>query len=469
MWKRSRRRDMADVNAYTARRLNEMARSLGILAKSCQDDMGGGRGLTREDALAAMQMSAAMVCEGCSRCNLYRDSEKGDSYYLYYLLRAFEHKGQVDFEDMPRFFLETCRRREDYLTQLNRNLGRATMNLEWKNRFLESRDTVMVQFRELAAILEEFACQMEHAKDITNIKGEAVRRMFRLHHMAVENLLLLEYENLRREAYLTVRTTNGKCVTARDAAELLGRAMGGKGWYAPKDTWSLVTRKAATVRFSEAGSYRMMYGVARKPREGEAVSGDNFTYSENTPGQVIMSLSDGMGSGGQACEESRRVVELTQQLLETGFSARAALKMVNTVFLLTGAEQHPATVDLCCVDLHTGVLEAMKLGAVATFVLGEKGAELLEAHEAPAGVFQTVEPILLSRKLWDGEKIIMVTDGVLDACPGVDKEAGLQEYIEGMGQQSVQEMADDILRFANSHKSGPGDDMTVLAAGIWKR
>lgn len=104
MWKRVKRRDMADVNAYTAKRLNEMARSLGILAKSCQDDIDGEKGLTREDALAAMQMSAAMVCEGCSRCNLYSDSEKEDSYYLYYLLRAFEHKGQVDFEDMPRFF-----------------------------------------------------------------------------------------------------------------------------------------------------------------------------------------------------------------------------------------------------------------------------------------------------------------------------------------------------------------------------
>lgn len=112
------------------------------------------------------------------------------------------------------------------MTQLNRNLGRATMNLEWKNRFLESRDTVTVQFRELAMILEEFACQMEQATDITNAKGEAVRRLFRMHHMSVENMLLLEYENVRREAYLTVRTTNGKCVTARDAAELLGRAMG---------------------------------------------------------------------------------------------------------------------------------------------------------------------------------------------------------------------------------------------------
>ena len=32
MWKRNRRRDMADVNIYTAERLNEMARSLGELA-----------------------------------------------------------------------------------------------------------------------------------------------------------------------------------------------------------------------------------------------------------------------------------------------------------------------------------------------------------------------------------------------------------------------------------------------------
>ena len=95
MWKRTRpRRDMADVNVYTAGRLNEMARSLGLLARSCTDHMNEEKGLTRDDALAAMQMSAAMVCGDCSRCNLYSDSEKEDSYYLYYLLRAFEQKGR---------------------------------------------------------------------------------------------------------------------------------------------------------------------------------------------------------------------------------------------------------------------------------------------------------------------------------------------------------------------------------------
>ena len=126
-----------------------------------------------------------------------------DSYYLYYLLRSFEQKGRVEYEDMPRLFLEACRNKEEYLAQLNRNLGRATMNLEWKNRFLESRDTVMVQFRELAVMLEEFAGQMSRAADITDQKEDAVRRLFRLHQIAVDNMLLLEHEKRYREAYVT--------------------------------------------------------------------------------------------------------------------------------------------------------------------------------------------------------------------------------------------------------------------------
>lgn len=469
MLRKMKRRDMADVNVYTAGRLSEMARSLGLLAKSCMDSMNEEKGLTREDALAAMQMSAAMVCGDCSRCNLYSDSQKEDSYYLYYLLRAFEQKGHVDYEDMPRLFLESCRKKSEYMGQLNRNLGRATMNLEWKNRFLESRDTVMVQFRELAVILEEFAHQMEQATDITAQKEDGVRRLFRLHHMVVENMLLLEYENRQREAYLTVRTSGGRCVTAKDAAELFGQAVGGGNWYAPPDTRTLVTRQSAVIRFTEAGDYRMIYGVARISKDGEGICGDNYTYSGNIPGQVVMSLSDGMGSGETASEESRKVVELTQQLLETGFSARAALKMVNTILMLTGVEQHPATLDLCCVDLHTGVLEAMKLGAVATFILSGETVEVLEAGEVPAGVFSSVEPVLLSRKLWDGDRIVMVTDGVLDACPGEDKELSLKEYIEGMVIKSPQDMAERILRFACQENGVARDDMTVLAAGIWKR
>ena len=462
-------RDMEGIHVYTARKLSDMAGSLERLAKAFDREKGAGGKLSREDGLAALQIAGAMVCGDCSRCNLYSDSEKEESYYLYYLLRAFEQKGIVDYDDMPRLFRETCKRQEDYVGQLNRNLGRATMNLTWKSRFLESRDAVITQFRELAVILEEFARQMEEAVDVTDEMEAAVRKNFLRHHMIIDHMLILEYDNKHREAFLTVRTNNGRCVMARDAGEFLGQAVGKRNWIAARDSRAVINRQFSTVRFIEEGAYRVMWGVARAAKDGETVSGDNYTFSQNMPGQVIMSLSDGMGSGETAEQESRRVVELAEQLLEAGYTPRATLKLVNTVLLLAGEEQHPATVDLCCIDLYTGVLEAMKLGAVATYVLDGGGVEILEASEAPAGAFGQVEPVLLSRKLWEDCQVIMVSDGVLEALPGEDKEQVMKEYLEDADIRNPQELAEDILEFAASFSGENRDDMTVLAAGIWKR
>ena len=467
--RRKEKRRICDVNYYTARRLGDMADSLSRLAKAFDDEIESERQLSREDGLAAMQTSAAMVCEGCSKCNLYADSEKEDSYYLYYLLRAFEQKGHIDGDDMPQMFQASCRKKDQYLGQLNRNLGRATMNLSWKNRFMESRDAVVVQFREMSMILEEFSHQMDQAKDVTEDYEADLRRVFRRAHMVIQNLLILEYENGQRETYITVRTTNGRCMTSREAAGLVGQVIDHSFWSPAKDSRAIITRQYATVRFVEDGSYHMLCGASRVPKQGESLSGDNYTFIESQGSQVVMSLSDGMGSGEQADRESRQVVELTEQLLEAGFSARSALKLVNTVLLLAGREQHPATLDLGCVDLHTGVLESMKLGAVPTFIIGEDGVEMLEAGEVPMGVMTAVEPELMSKKLWDGSRIIMVSDGVLDALPGDDKEQVLKEYLESVEDMPPQELADQILEFAASFIPAARDDMTALVAGIWKR
>ena len=461
--------DMADVNVYTAKRLNDMANSLGELARACTDELSAEQGLTKEDGIAALETAAAMVCAGCNKCIVYPGKEQDNQYYLQYLIRAFEQKGSVDYGDMPRFFLESCKRREEYLAHLNRGLGRATMNLAWKNRFLESRDAIIVQFKELAVILEEFSHQVEHATDITPEWEEEIRRAFRKNHIVIEKMLLLEYENQQREAYLTMRTLNGRCVTVKEAAEILEDAMEEGEWTVAPDGRTLVTRAADTIRFVEKGDYQIIYGAAKAVKTGEEISGDNYTFGQVQPGQAIMSLSDGMGSGKIAEEESRQVIELTQRLLEAGFSTRAALKMVNTVLLLTGLTQHPATLDLCCIDLKTGIMEAMKLGAAATYIRSERGVERLEAGEVPMGILSPVEPVLLSKKLWDDNRIIMVSDGVLDALPADDKELMLQEFIAGMPIKNPQDMADRILLFARSFTESAADDMTVLTAGIWKR
>lgn len=469
MWRyKPDRRGTEELNGYTARRLNEMAMSLSSLARSCTDEDGAGRSLTREDGLTAMKNAADLVCGGCGCCPIYSEGTREDGYFLYYLIRAFEQKGRVDGEDMPRFFLESCGRSREYIEQINRSLGRATMNLAWKNRFLESRDTVVVQFRELAVILEEFARRMEEAGDVTPQGERMLRWMFRMKRIRLSRPLILEYESGKRELHASLRMTGGGCVTARDAARAVGQALGGT-WMPAREGRSVITGAEAVYRFVEEGKYRMIYGAAGAPRTGEEVSGDSYTFHVALPGQAVAGLSDGMGSGAEAARESSRAVELTRELLEVGFSPRAALKMVNTVLLLSGREQHPATLDLACVDLYTGVLEMMKMGAAPTFVRGPQGVELLEAGRLPAGVLRDAEPALLSKKLWDESWIVMVSDGILDALPGEEKEETLRAYLDGAEYTQPQELAEAVLDFAASCSEESRDDMTVLTARVWKR
>ena len=55
------------------------------------------------------------------------------------------------------------------------------------------------------------------------------------------------------------------------------------------------------------------------------------------------------------------------------------------------------------------------------------------------GILSGVEPVLMSRKLWEGDRIVMVSDGVLDALPGDDKEQAMQQYLERVEEMGRQE------------------------------
>ena len=130
------------------------------------------------------------------------------------------------------------------------------MNLSWKNRFLESRDAVVSQFRELSVILEEFSHQIDQARDISEEFDYIIKKHFRKYHIAVGNLLLLEYGNGQKEAFLTARTTNGRCITSKEAAELMGQVVDDSRWSPAKDSRSIITKQYATIRLLEDGGQK---------------------------------------------------------------------------------------------------------------------------------------------------------------------------------------------------------------------
>ena len=71
-------------------------------------------------------------------------------------------------------------------------------------------------------------------------------------------------------------------------------------------------------------------------------------------------------------------------------------------------------------------------------------------------------------ELEDGDVVIMVTDGVMDALPVGEQEFLMKMIIEGTGKTNPREIAQHVMeQVLECSGEIPMDDMTILAVGIW--
>ena len=111
----------------------------------------------------------------------------------------------------------------------------------------------------------------------------------------------------------------------------------------------------STVLFTEDTNYRVLYSAAKVTKEKETVSGDSYACRDEE-GQLVMCLSDGMGSGLAASRESEAVVELLEEFITSGFTRETAAKMINSALVLQRSGGMFSTVDICELNLYTGAV-----------------------------------------------------------------------------------------------------------------
>ena len=184
-----------------------------------------------------------------------------------------------------------------------------------------------------------------------------------------------------------------------------------------------------------------------------------------------MCLSDGMGSGLEACQESEAVVEILEQFLTTGFSRETAARMLNSALVLQRRDGMYSTVDICALNLYTGVCEFLKAGAATTFIKRDQWVEAISSTTLAAGLLQQMDFETTTKKMYDGDYLIMVTDGVLDALPKErEEEETMKEIILQVHSTQPREVGRNIMEKVMGYCGyRAGDDMTVLVAGVWRK
>ena len=341
------------------------------------------------------------------------------------------------------------------------------MNLLFHTKLEENRAAVAVQLNEMAQIMTD---TIEYAWDTQTDESLETRLKKKLRSMglSVYGVLVYQQENKRQEVYLMVNTRRRRCVAVKDVASVLSKMMK-KSMMPARDSRAFVGSERITVQFVERTNFEVLYGIEKAVKEEEEVSGDNFSLYHCREGQFVAALSDGMGSGMTAYKESERVIDLLEQFLEAGFTKETAVRMINSALIVGSDEQVFSTIDISSLDLYTGICEFLKVGASTTFILRENWVETISSTSLPAGVFHKLDPDSSSKKLYDGDMVIMVTDGVLDALPAECQEALMKDIIMEHDTENPKELASYILgRVQQYQDKQPADDMTVMAVSLVK-
>lgn len=389
-----------------------------------------------------------------------------------------------DFQaEQSAYLLEYDRRRILNCADTFRSLAAVLtgMNLEEEEeRERQDREKRLQQSRaredrkQYAAYLKQVAGLMQAVAgtsvQLIRLGGRQERQIVRAlagEGIWAQDLYLLRGQEGRLEISVSVCTKRDTSVTAAEIAGYLSVLMDLRLVPEKRNPY-FVGMEPVSLYFEEEPAFCCLTAAATAVKENETVSGDSHSFWEED-GAITMILSDGVGSGENAQQDSSRVVDLTEQILDAGLGGRMAVQLLNGLIGAEGDEERMATLDVCRIDLKKGECAITKAGGASTFIKRDSDVERVSLKTLPLGLWGQTEEREAVRSLQEGDMIVMISDGVVEDWPCGDGEEHLMRRIGEIRSDSPVDLANHLLRYAIGQCRGQiRDDMTVLVTGIWK-
>lgn len=416
--------------------------------------------------LGRISLDTCQDCEEYYRC--YRqDKEK----FLVEAKRVFfylEQQGTGRKERFMEKFHWNCQRKRRFIDALIQSYEILVLHKNWKNKMLCQRKIMATQMEAVSRVLFECSLRMEYEKKRDSALTGKVRKRLREEKILLERMEFLESFGKKKELFLIVKK-KGKGMRVDSLAKILEEILE-IPLVPTRECPVMLYGETTLLHFKEDVAFQVLSGVAHRTKDGERESGDLYSILRLEEGKQICMLTDGMGSGREARAESRQMMELMEQLLTTGFREEETVKLVNAVVTFGWEPSRYASVDMLSVNLQTGLMKIMKSGSAATFLLRDNGVEILQSNTLPAGFLWETEFDVIYKKLYDGDRIVLVSDGILERHLYDASREEIKKFFslarEGNSQQAAERILESVLERGGNRAE---DDMTVLVLSVWKK
>ncbi|UFU01486.1 stage II sporulation protein E (plasmid) [Radiobacillus kanasensis] len=385
-----------------------------------------------------------------------------------------EMKDELETGNQPNKVLQSnfdnhCVKSKRVVETMKHELSFYEANKKLKKQVTESRQFVADQLLGVSEVMGDFA--KEIVKERENHEQQEVEIVAGLNHMGIEieklDIYSLEKGNIDIEMNLSFYNYHGEGpkLIAPMLSDILKEAVVVK-----EEEVSPFPNGYCYLSFGSARKYVIETGAAHAAKGGGLVSGDSFSTIELGAGKYAMAISDGMGNGERAHEESVETLRLLQQILHSGIQEQVAIKSINSILSLRTSDEIFSTLDLAVMDLHNAAVRFLKIGSTPSFIKRGKQIQTIEASNLPIGIIQDFDVEVVSDQLKAGDLLIMMSDGIFEAPKHIENvDVWLKRIIKEIQTDEPQEIADIILEEVIRNTSGEiDDDMTVLVSRIDK-
>lgn len=206
--------------------------------------------------------------------------------------------------------------------------------------------------------------------------------------------------------------------------------------------------------------YCIQYGISQCSKEAVAC-GDSYTLFSMNENQYF-ALSDGMGQGQKASEDSSLTLDVMKQLILNGISLQDTIQSVNALLRIKNSNDMFTTVDMIETNLVSGVATFVKYGACPTYIL--RNHEIIEvtSQTLPMGIVSPLETTVQKQTLREDDLIFMASDGL-----GNHFQEFLAEHQYLMGDDHPKDIAHLLMSLVSDEQRN--DDMTLIVLKLCKQ
>ena len=446
------------LRRFEASRLRRLSEAYGELFETVRKNVTAP--VNDENIARIFDRAADEVCVGCRFKNRCWNAEYVDTLSaLNDATKAMVEHGSLAVEDLPGYFREKCIGLPAFVAAVNGELRGMSYRRQLRARLAENRSVAWGQFADVSQLLERFAAELGSVSGADPM---------------VERRLLRYLRSLEIDADAAVYRDGGGRLRIVIESGRLSPLLHEEGYLEKLSEIAGVRlcqpvrpeEDASRLELLEAEPLAVSVGIAAMKKQGEKVSGDRGTYFKTDAGVLCVILSDGMGCGDEAAEDSRRVIGILEKFLRAGMEPAVAMKLLNSVLLLRDAESWGfATVDLMCVDLFTGQTSFYKYGAAPSYVLAGRNIRRVKGETLAAGLSagEGTAPDVVRMRLKPGCTAVIATDGVI-----ADSEDEWLKNLLLQGFDDMKGLARAVLKQAEE-LYGALDDMTVVTVRVEER